>query len=646
MAKKRGGEKSSSSKAKKAVSSSKEPAASPPKQKQGEKRPKSRKSSDSKRKKEDKDKTKADSGGAKESKEQAKAEDAKAAVETTQPAEEKRGFFGGLFGGRKKEPSADDKGKGEKGEDKAEGEKAEDKTEGAKDSGKDGEKKEGSKEEKKAESTQDKKEDTHTSEETEKLHSQIESLKKESILDAEKDKDDSGDDQPKVKIDEHIKSKLRNIAAGAQSPSSQPLSDKDPDKRSEAKPSAKLVLLEEYDFQCNDIPVTIRIGTKEGEFVPLYEISIANISINTEIILESIKKELIKEVNLGMVDFLDREKSSYIEEKFSKTINLLITKYFPYSDDKTIQFLTSYLIQKSLGMGKVEILMSDPGLEEIVINSAKEPVWVYHRRHGWLKTNVVLSNEDQTRHYSTMIGRKIGRQINILNPLLDASLQTGDRVNATLMPISNFGNTITIRKFAARPWTITDLLTTNTMNVQAASMIWLALQYELSALIAGGTGSGKTSTLNVISSFFPPNQRVISIEDTREIRLPKYLHWVPMMTRPPNSEGKGEISMEHLLVNSLRQRPDRIIVGEIRRKREAEVLFEAMHTGHSTYATVHANTAEETITRLTNPPIDIPKTMLPALSLIIVQFRNRRMNVRRTLQLAEITKDSDANVLL
>jgi archaeal flagellar protein FlaI len=172
------------------------------------------------------------------------------------------------------------------------------------------------------------------------------------------------------------------------------------------------------------------------------------------------------------------------------------------------------------------------------------------------------------------------------------------------------------------------------------------VQFELSSLIAGGTASGKTSMLNVVANFFPPNQRIISIEDTREIQLPKFLHWVPMITRLPNPEGKGEISMLDLLVNSLRQRPDRILVGEIRRKAEAEVLFEAIHTGHSVYATVHANDANETVTRLTNQPIQVPKTMLPAISMIIVQYRNRRTGLRKTFQIAEILPNAEANVLM
>jgi flagellar protein FlaI len=229
---------------------------------------------------------------------------------------------------------------------------------------------------------------------------------------------------------------------------------------------------------------------------------------------------------------------------------------------------------------------------------------------------------------------------------MDAHLKGGDRVNATLEPISVQGNTITLRKFAAKPWTITDFINDSTISTEAAALIWLGVQYELSTLISGGTATGKTSMLNVVANFFPPNQRIISIEDTREIQLPKFLHWVPMVTRLPNPEGKGEVSMLDLLVNSLRMRPDRIIVGEIRRKREAEVLFEAIHTGHSVYATVHANDAHETITRLTNPPIEIPKTMLPAISMIVVQYRNRRTGVRKTFQIAEIMPDSEPNVLL
>lgn len=403
--------------------------------------------------------------------------------------------------------------------------------------------------------------------------------------------------------------------------------------------------IESYSFTSGDIPIKINIVWRKSEFVPIYEVSIAAISKNTEFVLEKIREELIEQVNLGMIDITNIKEENIIEKRFKEAIALLIGKYFPEADQKTTEFLTTYLIQRSLGLGSIEILNSDPNLEEIAIINASEPVWVYHRHHGWLKTNINISDEDQTRHYASMIGRKVGRQITILEPLLDANLIGGDRVNATLYPISIEGNTITLRKFAAKPWTITDFLKTGTMSYDIAALIWLCVQFELSTIIAGGTASGKTSMLNVVSNFFPPNQRIVTIEDTRELRLPSFLHIVPMITRLPNPEGKGEVSMLDLLVNSLRQRPDRILVGEIRRKREAEVLFEAIHTGHSVYATIHANSAKETIERLTNPPINVPTSMVQAISLVIVQYRNRRTGIRRTFQVGEVLEGAKTNVL-
>lgn len=405
-------------------------------------------------------------------------------------------------------------------------------------------------------------------------------------------------------------------------------------------------ILESYQFSSDNIPIRINIVETKEDYVPHYEIIFLTISKTTQLILEKIREELIKKINLGVVDITDQKKAKQIEERFRKAIQLLIKDYFPEADKQIQEHLIAYLVQNSLGLGNLEILMDDIKLEEIVINSADEPVWVYHRKYGWLKTNVFMKSEEQIKHYSTIMARRIGKQITVLNPLLDANLGNGDRVNATLKPISSRGNTITLRKFSSVPWTITRLMEHGTIDPKSASLIWLAVQYELSILIAGGTAAGKTSTLNAIANFFPPNQRVISIEDTREIQLPSFLHWVPMVTRQPNNENKGEVSMLDLLVNSLRMRPDRIIVGEIRRQKEAEVLFEAIHTGHSVYATVHANNANETITRLTNPPINIPKEMLPAVSLIVVQWRNRRTGIRRTFQISEILPDARANNLV
>ncbi len=414
----------------------------------------------------------------------------------------------------------------------------------------------------------------------------------------------------------------------------------------EKKDFDESTIIETYSLEVNNIVIEVSIVNDETRPVPQYVISISNISETTKLILEKIRQKFISKMSLENLEEVQEDKNLDIKERFKDEIKNLVKENFPDIDVKTVDMLTNYLIEENLGLGKIEIMLKDENLEEIVINGHESVVWVYHKKHGWLETNVRIYNESKIRHYATMIGRQVGKEITNLTPLMDAHLLTGDRVNATLNPISSNGNTITIRKFSADPWTITKFIKLEVINFEAAALIWLAIENELSMLIAGGTGSGKTSMLNVISNFFPPNQRIISIEDTRELRLPKSLHWVPMETRLPNPEGKGGVSMLDLVVNSLRMRPDRIIMGEIRRKEEAEVLMEAMHTGHSVYGTIHANNAEETIIRLTNPPIDLPKPMISAISMILVQNRNRRTGTRRTLQIAEVLPDGEVNTLM
>ncbi len=404
--------------------------------------------------------------------------------------------------------------------------------------------------------------------------------------------------------------------------------------------------LDKYQLNVNNVLVEVVIEFPETETVPLYNVSITNMSETTKLILEKIREEFISQVGTGALEVSESGNLEVIKIQFKKELTHLLKKYFPNADDKTKDMLINYVIEQNLGLGNIEILLKDSQIEEIVVNSAKDPIWIYHKKFAWLKTNIVIPKEERIRHFSTMIGRNVSKEISILNPLMDAHLLTGDRVNATLSPISSNGNTITIRKFAQEPWTITDFLRAKTLDYYGAALIWLCLQHELSVLIVGGTGSGKTSMLNVICSFMPPNQRILSIEDTRELKLPPTLHWVPMETRMPNPEGKGGVTMLDLVVNTLRMRPDRIIMGEIRKQAEAEVLFEAMHTGHSVYGTFHANNAEEAVTRLTNPPINIPKLVLPALSAMVVQNRNRRTNQRRTFQIAEIMPNGEPHTIL
>lgn len=408
----------------------------------------------------------------------------------------------------------------------------------------------------------------------------------------------------------------------------------------------KTEVLDNYKLNVNNVIIDVSIEMVEDEPVPRYTVSITNMSNTTKLILEKIRQEFVSQVGSGLVEISEEKSLDQIKIQFRKELTVLLKKYFPSSDQETLDMLMNYVIEQNLGLGNIEILLKDEQIEEVVVNSSHEPIWIYHKKYAWVKTNIIIPQEERIRHFSTMIGRGVNKDISVLRPLLDAHLDTGDRVNATLSPISSAGNTITIRKFSKAPWTITQFLKNKTIDFDAAALVWLCIQNELSVLISGGTGSGKTSMLNVISSFMPSNQRIISIEDTRELRLPRTLHWVPLVTRLPNPEGKGEITMLDLVVNSLRMRPDRIIMGEIRRQKEAEVLFEAMHTGHSVYGTFHANDAEETVARLINPPIDVPKLVLPAMTAILVQNRNRRTNTRRTFQFAEILPSGEPNIVL
>ncbi len=405
-------------------------------------------------------------------------------------------------------------------------------------------------------------------------------------------------------------------------------------------------ILESYHIETDGAKVETKIV--KDLLGTTYNLHIPEINPATSALLNEIRNELVSVTTISMKELTDPEAFQTIKDRFMQdSVNLLRHK-LPSIEPHVEKFLIGNLMQDMLGLGKIEFLVSDPNLEEIVIPSSTEPIKVYSKKYGWLETNIKIEKEEEIINYANIIARRVGKQITVLNPLLDAHLITGDRINAVLYPIGTKGSTITIRKFARDPFTIVDMVTNKTCDLDTAALIWLAVEYEMNILFSGGTGSGKTSFLNACMAFVPPNQRIVSIEDTRELMLPEILYWTPLVTRTPNSESKGEVSMLDLLVNSLRMRPDRIILGEMRREAEAHVLFEAMHTGHSVYATVHADTASETIARLVNPPLNVPANLLKAINLNVVMFRDRRKGIRRVLQIAEINLEKEsakANIL-
>lgn len=399
-----------------------------------------------------------------------------------------------------------------------------------------------------------------------------------------------------------------------------------------------------YNLEAHGLRVSVKI-VDMGDFIPAYEVTVPGIGDATKVLLESLRQEMLAIVPIDPNRIEDKEYIDELTKRYTEASEIVLDKYLPGTIAEKKNILIAYLINLMLGLGELEPPLADEDLEEVVVNTARGPVWVFHKRFGWCKTNIKLKDETATYNLSEQIGRRVGRQITNLTPIMDAELPDGSRVNSTLYPISQSGNTITIRKFSKNPWTMPALIAIKTISSPLAALIWICVQNEISLLISGGTASGKTSFLNAMSIFMPANHRIISVEQTRELTLPQFLQWVPMLTRQANPEGKGAVTLYDLMINALRQRPDIMIVGEIRVKQDAETLFEAIHTGHAVYGTVHADNAQDTIIRMTNPPIEIPKIMLNAMGGLISLFRHRRLGIRRVLEVAEILLSGDSNVL-
>lgn len=403
-------------------------------------------------------------------------------------------------------------------------------------------------------------------------------------------------------------------------------------------------ILAEYELDAHG--TTVKIMIYEGtDFVPQYNLTFPGIGDATKLLIMSLRGELTAMVPIDPARIEDKRYTNSLNQKYIDAGNILIDKYVPGTKPETKKLLTSYILNMMLGLGDLEALIADDHLEEIAVNGPKDFIWVFHKNLGWCKTNVKPANDNTIYDQASQIGRRIGRQINNLSPLMDAELADGSRVNATLYPISQTGNTITIRKFAKNPWTMPALVKVGSISPEIASLVWLCIQNEISLIFSGGTASGKTSFLNACSIFFPANRRIISIEETRELQLPNFLQWIAMVSREPNPEGKGEVTMYRLMINALRQRPDIMLVGEIRTQKDAETLFEAIHTGHAVYGTVHADNAQDTVVRMTNPPIDIPKITMNALGGVVVLFRHRSKGMRRMLEFGEMLNTGDVNVL-
>jgi flagellar protein FlaI len=328
----------------------------------------------------------------------------------------------------------------------------------------------------------------------------------------------------------------------------------------------------------------------------------------------------------------------YLIRKVDEILNDYMIPITPEIKEKLIYFLE----KEFLGLGKLEILMKDSNIEDISCDGVNIPIFLYHRHFGSLQSNVEFTEEDQLTAFVVKLAQKCGKHISVAEPMLDATMPDGSRIQMTLSTeVTTKGSTFTIRKFSEDPFSPTDLVEFHTMSSEMVAFMWLAIENGINALIAGGTAAGKTSTLNALSLFIPRESKIVSIEETREINLP-HPNWIPGVVRSGFGEVVGnkvvgEIDLYDLMKAALRQRPEYIIVGEIRGK-EAYVLFQAMATGHTTYSTVHADSAQSLIHRLEGKPIEIPRIMLQALDLICIQVISRVKNkrARRCKQIIEI----------
>jgi flagellar protein FlaI len=299
-----------------------------------------------------------------------------------------------------------------------------------------------------------------------------------------------------------------------------------------------------------------------------------------------------------------------------------------------------YIERDFLGYGILDIPMRDQNIEDISCNGTGIPIYVWHRFYESVPTNIRYNTKEELDAFITRLAYKAGHQISVSRPILEGTLPEGFRVHLTLEEVSKRGDTFTIRKIKADPFTIIDLINFGTISPRMAAYFWILVENLRSIIVAGATASGKTSLLNSISMFIRPEMKVVTIEEVRELHL--HENWIPMVTRPSFQPGVQEVTLFDLLKSSLRQRPDYIIVGEIRGE-EAYTLFQSISVGHGGLCTIHAEGVETVEKRLLTKPMDIPPMLIPMMNAIVLIGRTKHgeATVRRVLDVSEITGIDD-----
>jgi flagellar protein FlaI len=345
-------------------------------------------------------------------------------------------------------------------------------------------------------------------------------------------------------------------------------------------------------------------------------------------ILEDVKNELIDKISL--IDIKD-------DASLFKQVDRIFAKKKLKLDSEQKKKIIYYIARQIKGLDEIEPLMHDPLIEDIEGDGTGIPVFIVHRKYGHLVTNIVMNDEKKLQEFVIKMAHLCKSYVSYASPLLDSILPDGSRVNATLTTnVSTRGPTFTIRKFPSKPLTAIDLNNSNTLNPTITAYLWTAIEFKKTAIIVGPTAAGKTTLLNVITSFIPQGQRVVSIEDTREINL-LMDNWIPQISRPgfgpPDARGKkyGEVTMEDLLKESFRQRPDYLVIGEVRGE-EMALMFQGMASGHCCISTVHSKSINDLVNRLITPPISLEPSLLTSMDIVIITGFSGSSETKRAIK--------------
>jgi archaeal flagellar protein FlaI len=396
----------------------------------------------------------------------------------------------------------------------------------------------------------------------------------------------------------------------------------------ETKPFVEVIQLEEYPLK-----IYAAVTKEEGREGYTYAVIEPSLSEAEKARLVDLKKLLVDELDVDLKSIQTPEKA---ERYLSMKVRDLAKKYGYKIATPAMTKLLYYLNRDFIHLGKIEPLMKDKLIEDISCDGSGIPIYIWYRDYESIPTNIIFETDDELDTYVSKLAYSAGKHVSLAEPIVDASLPDGSRLHLTFgKEITQRGSTFTIRKFRVDPLTIVDLIKYNTLSSDVAAYLWYMIEKKLALLIAGGTASGKTTTLNALSMFIEPGEKIVSVEDTPELNLP-HENWIQSVTRGVGTT--NEITMFDLLKAALRQRPDFIIMGEVRGE-EAFSLLQSIATGHGGLGTIHADSVEACINRLTTEPMNIPRSLVgTTLDVIVMQLKLRLSDrsVRRVVAVTEV----------